>query len=110
MNCKKLLIPLLIVALAVATAEAAYWNDYCVNSTTMNSKLYLTDNTTGAVIANYDNLIDCSPYECNSVTGRCNTMPETNTYYHAIGIMCLIIAVYLAYAIINTRPKESEGL
>lgn len=101
----KFLIPFLMCfLLLVSGAEAAYWNDKCVNSTHMNSQLYMTDNITGDVVAAYDNYIDCGIHGCNSVTGKCN--PEAIDPYIMLSVVIILTGLTSIFAFLLHSAKD----
>jgi len=105
----KIMIAVLVCfLLAVSGAEAAYWEDSCVNATHMTSSLDLNNKVDNSTILSLNQPPIYCDYGCNPTTGRCNLMPTL--YYRGIGATFLVIVLYLAWVIVKTQPKENEGL
>lgn len=106
-------IGILILVLLAMNVQAATtviikpsdWEYSCLNSTHRFREAFEYHNGTG-----YDfNGTKYCQHGCNDISNDCNPIPETKTYYHAIGIIMLIISMYLMYVIIKTNPKGDDG-
>lgn len=103
----KFVIPLIVCfLLAISGAEAAYFTDYCVNATLMNSKLHMTDNITGADIINADNYIDCGSLGCNSVSGKCNEVATPIDPYIMLSVVIVLSALTFVLSFLLHSAKD----
>lgn len=99
---------LLFLLLVIAGADAAYWVDSCVNVTHMTSSIDFIDAEDSSTMFSITQTPIYCANGCNSVTGKCNMMPMM--YYRGIGFALLVLVLYIAFVIIKTQPKESEGI
>jgi hypothetical protein len=88
--------------------EAAYWVDSCVNSTHMTSSLGIVSQVDNSSILSISQPPIKCDYDCNPASGKCNLIPVI--YYKGLGTAFLVIVIYIAWVIMNTQPKESEGI
>jgi hypothetical protein len=94
--------------LSISGAEAAYWVDSCVNETHMTTSLDLNNKVDNSTIISLNQPPIYCDNGCNPTTGKCNVIPVI--YYKGLGTAFLIIVIYIAWAIMKTQPKESEGI
>jgi len=109
-NMKKtIVLGMLLVILLVPGVQGQQVVNRCVNATNMVSQIHIIDKETNATVADWEIPTLCQ-FNCNNATGKCNAFQEGTTYYKAIGISLLILTMYLAYAIIKTRPGGKDGI
>jgi amino acid transporter len=100
-----LLAAAMFFVLSISGAEAAYWNDKCLDNETMESTLYIESNAT--VLLNLTNPISCGLPGCNNITGRCNLEVKDVSVDSMALLIGTILAVSVILVVISFNIKKS---
>lgn len=106
---KGIITGLVLLALFIPSAQAFNLVDRCVNATNTVAQYEIINSETNEIVVSQESPVECQ-YGCNNVSGTCNPLPQTLTYYHGIGLTLLVLVMYIAFVIIKTNPKEGEGI